>query len=112
MEGTANIAVYHNSEINYSTDSVKAEADTLKRVTNILYRSPIVVFGGLIQFEVMPIINETNEVQHDTDVQDDRAEAFLEMNNVSDEEFEATYITKPMIRTRTAMGEVRQCSKL
>ncbi|KAL4371252.1 hypothetical protein AHAS_Ahas06G0147200 [Arachis hypogaea] len=111
------------------------EAYTLKKVTNILYRSPVVVFGGLIQFEVMPIIDKTSiqwmfhiyqqtqvqhprielyvefehiatdEVQHDTDVQDDRVEAFLGMNNDSDGEFEATYITKPVIRTRTAIGE-------
>ncbi|RYR21426.1 hypothetical protein Ahy_B03g066713 [Arachis hypogaea] len=149
MEGTANIVIYHNSEVVRNTyESVSfacenifsfvvlctitfmklqygicqsIEVDILKGVTNILYRSPIVVFGSLIQFEVMPIIDETSiqrmfhihqqtqvqhpridlciefehivadEVQHDKDVQDDRAEAYLGMNNDSDEEFEATY---------------------
>ncbi|XLU20406.1 hypothetical protein S245_056472, partial [Arachis hypogaea] len=72
-------------------------------------------------FEVMPIVDETSiqwmfhihqqtqvqypmielyvefehiaadEVQHDTDVQDDRVETYLGMNDDSDEEFEATY---------------------
>ncbi|RYR64651.1 hypothetical protein Ahy_A03g010717 [Arachis hypogaea] len=75
------------------------EIDILKRVTNILYRSPIVVFDGLIQFEVMPIADETSiqrmcntqGLNDDTDVQDDRVEAYLGMNDDSNEEFEATY---------------------
>ncbi|RYR61604.1 hypothetical protein Ahy_A04g018793 [Arachis hypogaea] len=33
----------------------------------------------------------TDEVKHDIDVQDDRVEAYLGMNDDSDEEFEATY---------------------
>ncbi|RYQ92750.1 hypothetical protein Ahy_B09g098969 [Arachis hypogaea] len=148
MEGTANIAVYHNGEVirntykgvSFACENMfsfvvpctitfvelqygfcqSIEDDTLKRV-NILYRSLVVIFGGLIQFEVMPIVNETSiqrmfhihhqtqvqhsrielyvefehiaadEVQHDTDVQDDRVEAYLGMNNDSDEEFKATY---------------------
>ncbi|RYR26944.1 hypothetical protein Ahy_B02g061265 [Arachis hypogaea] len=46
------------------------DADIVKRVTNILYR---------------------NEFQHDPDVQDDRGEAYLGLNDDSNEEFEATY---------------------
>ncbi|KAL4276776.1 hypothetical protein AHAS_Ahas20G0241000 [Arachis hypogaea] len=111
-EGTANIMVYHNGEVipntyegvSFACESTfsfvvpctitfaelqyglcqSKESDILKRVSNILYRSPVVVFGDLVQFEVMPIVDETN-------VQDDRTEAYEGMNNDSDEEFEATY---------------------
>ncbi|RYR59325.1 hypothetical protein Ahy_A05g025194 [Arachis hypogaea] len=69
------------------------ETDILKRLRNILYRSPVVIFAGLIQFEVMSIVDKTtvDEVQHDLYVQDDRAEAYKRMSKDSDEEFEATY---------------------
>ncbi|RYQ95725.1 hypothetical protein Ahy_B08g091070 [Arachis hypogaea] len=98
MEGTANIVVYHNDEVvrntyegvSFACENMfsfvvpctitfaklqyglcqSIEADIMKRVTNILYR---------------------NEVQHDPDVQDDRGEAYLGLNDDSDEEFEATY---------------------
>ncbi|RYQ93039.1 hypothetical protein Ahy_B09g099300 [Arachis hypogaea] len=149
MEGTANIVVYHNGEVvrntyegvSFACENMflfvvqciitftklqyrlyqSIEADIVKRVTNILYRSPVVVFGGLMQFEVMPIVDETSiqrmfrihqqtqvqhprielyvefehivadEVQHDPNVQDDRGEAYLGKNDDNDEEFEATY---------------------
>ncbi|RYR70854.1 hypothetical protein Ahy_A02g005158 [Arachis hypogaea] len=119
MERIVNIVVYHNGEVvrntyegvSFACDKIfsfvvlctitfvellyglcqSIEADIVKRVTNILYRSPVVIFGGLIQFEVMPIVDYTNEVQHDLDVQDDIVEAYLGMNNDSNEEFETTY---------------------
>ncbi|RYR25416.1 hypothetical protein Ahy_B02g059143 [Arachis hypogaea] len=149
MEGTTNVVVYHNGEVvrnayegvNFACENMfsfvvlctitiaelqyglcqSIEADIVKRVTNILYKSPVLVFGGLIQFEVMPIVDETSvqrmlriyqqtqmqhprielhiefehivadEVQHDQYVQDDRGEAYLGMNNDSDEEFKHTY---------------------
>ncbi|RYR39379.1 hypothetical protein Ahy_A09g044892 [Arachis hypogaea] len=105
MEGTTNIVV---------TTTVRSY-EIRMRV------SPVVVFGGLIQFEVMPIVDETSiqrmfhihqqtqvqhpkielyvefehisidEVQHVPDVQDDKAEACLGMNDDSNKEFEATY---------------------
>ncbi|XP_072070206.1 uncharacterized protein [Arachis hypogaea] len=149
MEDTANIVVYHNGKVirntyegvNFACENIfsfvvpytitfaelqyelcqRIEADILKRVTNILYRSLVVIFGSLIKFEVMPIVDETSiqrifyihqqtqvqhprielyvefvhiaadEVQHDTNMQDDRVKAYLGMNNDSDEEFKATY---------------------
>ncbi|RYQ84879.1 hypothetical protein Ahy_B10g104380 [Arachis hypogaea] len=151
LKGTANIVVFHNGEVVRNTyEGVSfafenmflfvvlctimfaelqyglcqsIEADIVKRVTNILYRSLVVVFGDLIQFEVMPIIDEisiqrifcihqethvqhprielyvefehiiVDVVQDDPDVQDDRVEACLGMYDDSDEEFEATYET-------------------
>ncbi|RYR79671.1 hypothetical protein Ahy_A01g004489 [Arachis hypogaea] len=149
MEGTNNIVVYHSGEVvrnmyegvSFACENIfllvvsctitfvelqyglcqSIAADIVKRVTNILYTSLVVVFGGLMQSEVMPIIDETSiqrmcrihqqtqvqhprielyvefehivtdEVQHDPDVQDDRCEAYLELSNDSDEEFKATY---------------------
>ncbi|KAL4322190.1 hypothetical protein AHAS_Ahas14G0185700 [Arachis hypogaea] len=141
MEGIANIVDYHNGEVIRNTYQgvcfacenmflfvvpctitfvelqyrlcQSIEADILKRVTNILYRNLVVVFGGLILFKVMLIVDKTSiqlmfhihqqtqvqqprielyvefehiaadEVKHDTDVQDDRADAYLGMNDDS-----------------------------
>ncbi|KAL4364974.1 hypothetical protein AHAS_Ahas07G0059700 [Arachis hypogaea] len=61
---------------------------------NILYKSPVTVFGSLIQFEIMLIIDETNiqhGIQHDPNVQDDRAKVYEGMNSDSEEEFKTTY---------------------
>ncbi|XP_057755637.1 uncharacterized protein LOC130974804 [Arachis stenosperma] len=149
MEGTANIVPYHNGEVirntyegmSFACESIYSfvvpctvtfaelqyglcqsiENNILKRVSNILHRSPVVVFGGLVQFDVMPIVDETSiqrmfhihqqakvqhprielyvefehitadEVQNDPNVQDDITEAYEGMNNDSDEEFKATY---------------------
>ncbi|KAL4381724.1 hypothetical protein AHAS_Ahas04G0162100 [Arachis hypogaea] len=88
MEGTANLVVYHNGEIIHNThEGVRfvsqnpfsfvvpytmtltelqnglcqsMENGTLIRVSRILYRNPVVVFGGLIQFDTMPITNEAS----------------------------------------------------
>ncbi|RYR46315.1 hypothetical protein Ahy_A07g032053 [Arachis hypogaea] len=112
MEDTTNIVVYYNSEVVRNTyEGVSfacvimfsfvvlctitfaklqyglcqsIEADILKRVTNILYKSLVVIFGDQIQFEILPIIDESN-VPHD------RTEAYLRMIDDSDVEFEATY---------------------
>ncbi|KAL4369799.1 hypothetical protein AHAS_Ahas06G0001900 [Arachis hypogaea] len=34
---------------------------------------------------------EANEIQHDADMEDDRAKVYQKMNNDSEEDFEATY---------------------
>ncbi|RYR24259.1 hypothetical protein Ahy_B02g057749 [Arachis hypogaea] len=146
MEGTANLVVYRNGEIIHNThEGVKfvsqnpfsfvvpctmtlmelqnglcqsMENGTLMRVSRILYRNLIVVFGGLIQFDVLPITDEasmqnmfqihrqtqmrhpqielyvefeTVEVQNDIDIHDDRAAVYEGMNSDSEEDFEATY---------------------
>ncbi|RYR73664.1 hypothetical protein Ahy_A02g008106 [Arachis hypogaea] len=67
------------------------ETDIVKRVTNILYRSPVVVQHPRIELYVEFEHIVAYEVQHDPDVQDDRVEAYLGMNDDSNEEFEATY---------------------
>ncbi|XP_015933132.1 uncharacterized protein LOC107459414 [Arachis duranensis] len=97
------------------------ENSTLMRVSRILYRNPIVVFGGLIQFDAMPITDEASmqnmfqihrqtqmrhpqievyvefetveavAVQNDTDIHDDRGAVYEGMNSDSEEDFEATY---------------------
>ncbi|RYR07779.1 uncharacterized protein LOC110262556 [Arachis ipaensis] len=97
------------------------ENGTLMRVSRILYRNPIVVFGGLIQFDTMPITDkgsmqnmfqiyrqtqmrqpqielyvefesvEAEGIQNVLDIEDDRAAVYEEMNSDSEEDFEATY---------------------
>nr|XP_025678923.1 uncharacterized protein LOC112778856 [Arachis hypogaea] len=149
MEGTANLVVYSNGEIIHNThEGVRfvsqnpfsfvvpctmtlmelqnglcksMENSTLIRVSRILYRNPIVVFGGLIQFDVMSITDETSmqnmfqihrqtqmrhpqievyveyetveavAVQNDIDIHDDRGAVYEGMNSDSEEDFEATY---------------------
>ncbi|XP_057719342.1 uncharacterized protein LOC130933741 [Arachis stenosperma] len=91
------------------------------RVSRILYRNPVVVFGGLIQFDTIPITDEASmqnmfeihrqtymrhpqielyvefeaeeavAVQNDIDVNDDIAAVYEGMNSDSEEDFEATY---------------------
>ncbi|RYR48868.1 hypothetical protein Ahy_A07g034954 [Arachis hypogaea] len=95
--------------------------DMLRRVNNILYRNPIIVFGGLIQFDIMSIIDEESmknmfhihwqthvrqlkielyvefeniekdRIQHNSDVENDRVEVCEGMNSDSEEDFDATY---------------------
>ncbi|RYR40670.1 hypothetical protein Ahy_A09g046422 [Arachis hypogaea] len=149
MEGTTNLVVYNNGEIIHNThEGVRfvsqnpfsfvvpctmtlmelqnglcksMENSTLMRVSIILYRNPIVVFGGLIQFDPMPITDEASmqnmfqihrqtqmrhpqtEVyvefetveavadQNDIDIHDDRDAVYEGMNSDSEEDFEATY---------------------
>ncbi|XP_057720144.1 uncharacterized protein LOC130934604 [Arachis stenosperma] len=149
MEGTVNLVVYRNGEIRRNThEGVRfvsqnpfsfvvpctmklmelqnglcqsMENGTLMRVSRILYQNPVVVFGGLIQFDVMPITDEASmqkmfqihrqtqmrhpqievyvdfetveavAVQNDIDIHDDRAAMYQEMNSNSEDDFEATY---------------------
>ncbi|RYR40964.1 hypothetical protein Ahy_A09g046706 [Arachis hypogaea] len=80
------------------------EHDIFRRVSNILYRNLIIVFGDLIQFDIMSIIDEAmrkpkielyvefknvkeDGIQHDSNIEDDRVEVD------SEEIFEATYET-------------------
>nr|XP_029144570.1 uncharacterized protein LOC112705303 [Arachis hypogaea] len=149
MEGTANLVVYRDGEIIRNThEGVRfvcqnpfsfvvpctmtfmelrnglcqsMENGTLMRVSRILYRNPVVVFGGLIQFDTMPITDEVTMhnmfqihrqtqmrqphielyvefetvvaegIQNDLEVEDDRAAVYEEMNSDSEEDFEATY---------------------
>nr|XP_029147041.1 uncharacterized protein LOC112733035 [Arachis hypogaea] len=39
------------------------QSHILKRVSNLLYRSPVQVFGGLIQFQIMPITDDASMQQ-------------------------------------------------
>ncbi|RYQ85716.1 uncharacterized protein LOC107621485 [Arachis ipaensis] len=149
MEGTENLLVYHNGEIIQNTHEgvsfvcenpfsfvvpftmtfiklknglcESMENDMLRRVSNIPYRNPVIVFGGLIQFDIMPIIDkasmqnmfqihrqtqvrqpkielyvefenvEKDGIQHYSDIEDDRVEVYEVMNSDSEEVFEATY---------------------
>ncbi|RYQ80095.1 hypothetical protein Ahy_Scaffold1g106732 isoform C [Arachis hypogaea] len=149
MEDTANLVVYRNGEIIRNThEGVRfvsqnsfsfvvpctmtlmelqnglcqsMENGTLMRVSRILYRNPVVVFGGLIQFDTIPITDEASmqnmfeihrqtymrhpqielyvefeaeeavAVQNDIDVNDDIAAVYEGMNSDSEEDFEATY---------------------
>ncbi|RYQ80568.1 hypothetical protein Ahy_Scaffold1g106893 isoform A [Arachis hypogaea] len=123
MEGTANLVVYPDGEIIRNThEGVRfvsqnpfsfvvpcmmtlmelqnglcqsMENGTLMRVSRILYRNPVVVFGGLIQFDTIPITDEAKAVavQNDIDVNDDIAAVYEGMNSDSEENFEATYET-------------------
>ncbi|KAL4374964.1 hypothetical protein AHAS_Ahas05G0234400 [Arachis hypogaea] len=48
--------------------------------------NPVVVFGGLIQFDIMLITDEA-------DIEDERATVYEGINSDSEEDFEATYET-------------------
>ncbi|QHO21401.1 uncharacterized protein DS421_11g346330 [Arachis hypogaea] len=149
MEGTANLVVYRNGEIIRNThEGVRfvcqnlfsfvvlctvtfielqngfcqnTENNILRKVSNILYQNPVIVFSGLIQFDIMPIIDkesmhnmfqihrqtqmrqpqielyvefenvESDEIQNDLDIEDDRAAVYEGMNSDIEEDFEATY---------------------
>ncbi|RYR59346.1 hypothetical protein Ahy_A05g025209 [Arachis hypogaea] len=97
------------------------ENSTLMRVSRILYRNPVIVFGGLMQFDTMPITDEVTMhnmfqihqqtqirqpqielyvefetieaegIQNDLEVEDDRAAVYVGMSSDSEEDFEATY---------------------
>ncbi|XP_057733914.1 uncharacterized protein LOC130949110 [Arachis stenosperma] len=148
MEGTANLVVYRNGEIIRNThEGVRfvsqnpfsfvvsctmtlmelqnglcqsMENGTLIRVSKILYRNPVVVFGCLIQFGAMPITDEASmqkmfqihrqtqmrhpqievyvdfetveavAVQNGIDIHDDRAAVYQGINSDSKDDFEAT----------------------
>ncbi|RYR09794.1 hypothetical protein Ahy_B05g078204 [Arachis hypogaea] len=91
MEGVANLRVYYNGEVIPNTHEGvtfvcecplsftipctmsfvelqnglcnNIQSNILKRVNNLLYRSPMQVFGGLIQFQIMPITDDANMQQ-------------------------------------------------
>ncbi|XP_020999436.1 uncharacterized protein LOC107488726 [Arachis duranensis] len=97
------------------------ENSTLMRVSRILYQNPVIVFGGLMQFDTMPITDEVTMhnmfqihqqtqirqpqielyvefetieaegIQNDLEVEDDRAVVYVGMSSDSEEDFEATY---------------------
>ncbi|RYR69030.1 hypothetical protein Ahy_A03g015548 [Arachis hypogaea] len=149
MEGTANLVVYCDGEIIRNTHKgvrfvcqnpfsfvvpctmtfmelqnglrQSMENCTLMRVSTILYRNSVIIFGGLIQFDIMPITNEVTMhnmfqihrqtqirqpqielyvefetveaegIQNDLEVEDDRAAVYERMNSNSKDDFEATY---------------------
>ncbi|RYR76520.1 hypothetical protein Ahy_A01g001104 [Arachis hypogaea] len=121
MKGTENLVVYRNGEIIRNThEGVRfvyqnpflfvvpctmtlmelqnglcqsMENGTLMRVSRILHRNLVVVFGGLIQFDTMPITDEgkTEGIQNVLDIKDDRAAVYEGMDSDSEEDFEATY---------------------
>ncbi|KAL4317569.1 hypothetical protein AHAS_Ahas15G0398200 [Arachis hypogaea] len=148
MEGTANLVVYHGEIIRNIHEGVRfvcqnpcsfvvpctmtlmelqnglcqsMENSTLMRVSRILYRNSVVVFGGLIQFDTMSITDKVSMqnmfhihrqtqmrqsqielyvefetvdaegTQNDLEVADDRAAVYEGMNSDSEEDFEATY---------------------
>ncbi|XP_020992734.1 uncharacterized protein LOC110278802 [Arachis duranensis] len=149
MEGTANLVVYRDGEIIHNThEGVRfvcqnpflfvvpcmmtlmelqnglcqsMENGTLMRVSKILYRNSVIVFGGLIQFDTMPITDEASmqnmfqihrqtqmrhpqielyvefetvvvvPVQNDIDIDDDRVAVYEGMNSDIEEDFKATY---------------------
>ncbi|RYR32044.1 hypothetical protein Ahy_B01g057027 [Arachis hypogaea] len=149
IEDTTNLAVYRNGEIIRNTHEglrfvcqnpfsfmvpctmtfmelqnslcQSMENGMLRRVSSILYQNPVIVFGGLIQFDIMPIIDETSMrnifqshrqtqvrqpqielyvefknveadgIQNDLDTDDDRVAVYEGINSDSKEDFEATY---------------------
>ncbi|RYR51969.1 hypothetical protein Ahy_A06g026905 [Arachis hypogaea] len=104
MENIANLRVYYNGEVIPNTHEGvtfvcecpllfaipctmsfvelqnglcnNIQSHISKRVSNILYRNHVQVFGGLIQFQMMPITDDAS---------------WEEDNNDSEEEFEANY---------------------
>ncbi|RYR19577.1 hypothetical protein Ahy_B03g064400 [Arachis hypogaea] len=116
MEGTTNLVVYRNGEIIQNThEGVRfvcqnlfsfvvpctmmlmelqnglcqsMENGMLTRVSIILYRNPVIVFGGLIQFDIVLIIDEAkvDEIQNDLDIEDDRVAVYEGMNTSDEDE--------------------------
>ncbi|RYR44843.1 hypothetical protein Ahy_A08g041119 [Arachis hypogaea] len=141
MEGVANLRIYYNGEVITNTHEGvtfvcecplsfvipctmsfvelqnglcnNIQSHILKRVSNLLYRSPVQVFGGLIQFQIMPITDDASMQQmfyiyQQTRSQVPMIELYVEFeqqsgmstvgedvneedNNDSEEEFEANY---------------------
>ncbi|MED6145843.1 hypothetical protein PIB30_028949 [Stylosanthes scabra] len=88
MDENANLVVYYNGEVirdssegvsfrcpipfcyhvpsTMTFDELKSglcqsiEAHTLKRVQSNLYRMPVHLFGGYVQFDTMPVVNEVS----------------------------------------------------
>ncbi|RYQ96255.1 hypothetical protein Ahy_B08g091939 [Arachis hypogaea] len=144
MKGIANLRVYYNGEIIPNThegvtfvcecpfsfaipctmsfvelqnglcDNIQSHIS--KRVSNILYRNPVQVFGGLIKFQIMPINDDASMQQmfyihqefrfhismielysrldvvgEEVNVDELRDIDWEEDNNDSEEEFEANY---------------------
>ncbi|KAL4398216.1 hypothetical protein AHAS_Ahas01G0269700 [Arachis hypogaea] len=63
------------------------ENGTLMRVSRILYRNPIVVFGGLIQFDVLPITDEASmenmfQIHRQTQMRHPQIELYVEFETV------------------------------
>ncbi|XP_016206029.1 uncharacterized protein LOC107646352 [Arachis ipaensis] len=61
MKNIANLRVYYNELQNGLCNNIQSHIS--KRVSNILYRNPVQVFGGLIQFQMMPITDDAS-MQH------------------------------------------------
>ncbi|XP_016206188.1 uncharacterized protein LOC107646519 [Arachis ipaensis] len=135
MEGVANLRVYYNGEVITNTHEGvtfvcecplsfaipctmsfvelqnglcnNIQSLILKRVSNLLYRSPVQVFGGLIQFQIMPITDDVSMQQMLYIYQQTRShvpmiELYVEFeqqsgmnwekdNNDNEKEFEANY---------------------
>ncbi|RYR35004.1 hypothetical protein Ahy_A10g050089 [Arachis hypogaea] len=149
MEGIANVIMYRNGEIIRNTHKgvrfvcqnpfsfvvpctmtfielqnglcQSMENSILKRVSSILYQNPVIVFGSLIQFDIVPITDEksmqnmfqihrqtqmrqpqielyvefedveADEIENDLNIEDDRAAIYEGMNSDNEEDFEATY---------------------
>ncbi|KAL4394971.1 hypothetical protein AHAS_Ahas02G0205300 [Arachis hypogaea] len=63
------------------------KSDILKRISNILQQNSIIVFDSLIQFDIMPTIDEAS-ILH---MEDNIAEVYEGINSDSKENFETTY---------------------
>ncbi|RYR45981.1 hypothetical protein Ahy_A07g031753 [Arachis hypogaea] len=91
MEGVANFRVYYNGEVITNTHEGvtfvcdcplsfaisctmsfvelqnglcnNIQSHILKRVSHLLYRSPVQAFGGLIQFQIIPITDDASMQQ-------------------------------------------------
>ncbi|RYR15025.1 hypothetical protein Ahy_B04g071761 [Arachis hypogaea] len=121
MENIANLRVYYNGEVIPNTHEGvtfvcecplsfaipctmsfvdlqnglcnNIQSHILKRVSNLLYRSPVQVFGGLIQFQLMPITDDVRSgaVGEEVNIDEFGDIDWEEENNDSEEEFEANY---------------------
>ncbi|RYQ87644.1 hypothetical protein Ahy_B09g095168 [Arachis hypogaea] len=130
MESYISLRIYFNGQILYDThegmnflcenpcvivvllsityEGLKSSVDQqgLKRVTNILYRQPVLVFGGFVQFQIMHVADEAGirgitrtsfielyiefEEIEDIDFSEPNID-WMGYNTESDEEFEGNY---------------------
>ncbi|KAL4300606.1 hypothetical protein AHAS_Ahas17G0217700 [Arachis hypogaea] len=70
--------------------SQSMENNILSRVSNILYRNSVIIFGILIQFDIMSIIDETSiqnmfHIYQQTQVQQPKNELYVEFQNIEED---------------------------
>ncbi|RYQ94879.1 hypothetical protein Ahy_B08g089833 isoform B [Arachis hypogaea] len=89
MEGYISLKIYYNGQILSHTHE---DHQVQKRVINILYRQPMLVFGGFGQFQIMHVTDEASMQRmfftyHQTRAQASLIELYVELEEIIDVDF-------------------------